>query len=155
MRFTRYSTGTATLFGMVAGLLLMSGCGMVTYTLRHGFSTPPASEFGLGPRSSKDGRLVATIDTSAALVTGKLQMIRLTLRDSAGAPIQGAQVLVDGGMPQHGHGLPTKPRVVREEAEGVYVVDGLKFNMGGWWELKFVVTTEGGAAELVTFNVRL
>lgn len=155
MRARKIFTGLSLFAAVAVALCALSGCGMITYTLRHGFSTPPASEFGLGPRSSADGRVVATIDTAQALVTGKLQMIRLTLRDSAGAPVVGAQVKVDGGMPQHGHGLPTKPRVIREEAEGVYLVDGLKFNMGGWWELKFVVTTGSGVAELVTFNVRL
>ncbi|HVX87470.1 MAG TPA: FixH family protein [Gemmatimonadales bacterium] len=142
------------ILGMSPVLLGMSGCGMITYTLRHGFSTPPASEFGLGPRTSAGGRYVATIDTASKLVTGKLQMIRLTVKDSTGAAVTGASITVDGGMPQHGHGLPTHPRVTAEEPNGVYVVDGLKFNMGGWWELRFTITTTEGA-ETVTFNVRL
>jgi hypothetical protein len=53
-------------------------------------------------------------------------------------------------MPQHGHGLPTRPRVTRELAGGVYEVGGVRFNMGGWWELKFTI---GG--DTVTFNLGL
>ena len=134
--------------------IALSGCGMIGYTARHGFSTPPASEFGMGPRKSAFGNYVATLETDAPLRTGKLQTVRLRLRDAAGAAVAGAKVTIDGGMPQHGHGLPSRPRVTGESADGVYVVDGLRFNMGGWWELKFAVDAAAGA-DRVTFNVRL
>src|SRR4249920_3274177 len=32
----------------------------------------------------------------------------------------------DGGMPQHGHGLPTRPVVSRELADGTYLMEGMK-----------------------------
>jgi hypothetical protein len=134
--------------------LPLMGCGMVAYTVRHGFSTPPASEFGLGPRTSAVGGYVATIETDAPLRTGALQSLRLRLRDAAGTPVRGAMVKIDGGMPQHGHGLPTRPRVTGESADGVYMVDGLRFNMGGWWELRFTFE-RAGLVDRVTFNVRL
>ena len=140
--------------GLALAALAASGCGMVAYTVRHGFSAPPASEFGLGPRTSALGAYVATIETDAPLRTGALQRVRLSVRDAKGAPIRGAKVPVDGGMPQHGHGLPTRPRVTAEAPGGVYVVDGLRFNMGGWWELKFAIE-QAGPADRVTFNVRL
>lgn len=140
--------------GLALAALAASGCGMVAYTVRHGFSAPPASEFGLGPRTSALGAYVATIETDAPLRTGALQRVRLSVRDAKGAPIRGAKVTVDGGMPQHGHGLPTRPRVTAEAPGGVYVVDGLRFNMGGWWELRFVVE-RAGLADRIVFNVRL
>lgn len=140
--------------GLALAALAASGCGMVAYTVRHGFSAPPASEFGLGPRASALGAYVATIETDAPLRTGALQRVRLSVRDAKGAPIRGAKVTVDGGMPQHGHGLPTRPRVTAEAPGGVYVVDGLRFNMGGWWTLEFAIE-QAGSADRVTFNVRL
>jgi len=147
-------TALALSLGLALAALTTTGCGMVAYTLRHGFSTPPASEFGMGPRTSALGAYVATIETDAPLRTGVLQRVRLSVRDAKGAPIRRAKVTVGGGMPQHGHGLPTRPRVTEEAPDGVYVVDGLRFNMGGWWELKFAIE-QAGSADRVTFNVRL
>jgi hypothetical protein len=69
----------------------------------------------------------------------------------AGAPVLRAQIDVDGGMPQHGHGLPTRPRVTRELGDGRYLIEGMKFSMTGWWELKLNVQSEG-VADQVTFN---
>jgi hypothetical protein len=57
-------------------------------------------------------------------------------------------------MPQHGHGLPTKPVVTRYAGNGDYVVDGMKFNMGGWWVVKFRVSSAAGIDSLV-FNIKL
>jgi hypothetical protein len=68
-----------------------------------------------------------------------------------GVPVQGAKFKVGGGMPQHGHGLPTQPRVTRELAAGTYQIDGIKFSMTGWWEVKLAIEGPQGADE-VTFN---
>jgi hypothetical protein len=68
-----------------------------------------------------------------------------------GTPVRGAQFAVDGGMPQHGHGLPTQPRVTRELEAGVYALDGMKFSMTGWWEVKLDIQGPRGA-DKVTFN---
>ena len=54
-------------------------------------------------------------------------------------------------MPQHGHGLPTRPQVTRELADGTYLLEGMKFSMTGWWEIKLAIqSTEG--SDKVTFN---
>jgi hypothetical protein len=57
-------------------------------------------------------------------------------------------------MPEHGHGLPTQPRVRRALGDGVYEIEGLRFNMGGWWELKLAIESPAGA-DSVTFNLSL
>ena len=80
--------------------------------------------------------------------------MRLAVADAQGRPIEGAVIGVDGGMPQHGHGLPTQPKVTRSVGEGVYEVEGMKFNMGGWWEVKFAIAAAAGA-DTVTFNLDL
>jgi hypothetical protein len=57
-------------------------------------------------------------------------------------------------MPQHGHGLPTRPRVTRSLGDGIYEIDGVRFNMGGWWEFKLAINAASGS-DLVTFNLAL
>jgi hypothetical protein len=115
---------------------------------------PAASEFGFGPRTSNAGLYTATLLPIAPLQKRKLQAVQVAIADANGAPIQHAQITIDGGMPQHGHGLPTQPRVSKQVGSGVYEIDGVRFNMGGWWEFKLSVTTDSGT-DLVTFNLEL
>ena len=85
---------------------------------------------------------------------GRLHSWKLHLETADGAPVNDATIAVDGGMPQHGHGLPTKPRVTKHLGNGEHVVDGMKFNMGGWWVVKFRVAGALGP-DSVTFNIKL
>ena len=55
-------------------------------------------------------------------------------------------------MPQHGHGLPTEPAVTAELGDGRYRIEGVKFNMGGWWELQLRDRRPRGQ-DNVTFNL--
>ena len=106
-------------------------------------------------RTSEGGRYRATIHPQGdSIPQGKLQRWTLHLETPAGSPVDSAVVAVDGGMPQHGHGLPTKPRVTRALGNGDHLVEGMKFNMGGWWVVKFRVNATAGA-DSVVFNVKL
>lgn len=84
----------------------------------------------------------------------KIHSWRLTVKTAAGEPVTGAMIMVDGGMPAHGHGLPTKPEVTGETESGVYLVEGVKFTMPGWWEVKFHLKSKG-SEDRVTFNLKL
>ena len=119
-----------------------------------GAKRPAASEFGLGPRSSTESRYVATLEPAKPLRPRQMQTVRLTVRDAEGRAIDEAQISVDGGMPQHGHGLPTRPRVTRNLGDGIYEIEGVRFNMGGWWEFKLAIAGPRGA-DTVTFNLDL
>lgn len=79
--------------------------------------------------------------------------VRLT--DADGQPVNGAVVAVDGGMPDHRHGLPTAPRAAATPVAGHYVIEGLKFSMPGWWVLKLAVKGPDGRSDTVTFNLVL
>ena len=68
-----------------------------------------------------------------------------------GEPVEDAVVAIDGDMPQHGHGLPTQPQVTEYLGDGEYLVEGVKFQMGGWWVMDFGITS-GGHADQVRFN---
>ncbi len=155
MRTSKFVNRTGKIALVLLATLATASCTMVMHTLKNGFvSAPPQSEFGLGPRVSRAGSFTATVRPDAPLRTGALQKVHLVIVDSAGQPVRAAKVTIDGGMPQHGHGLPTKPRVSATSVDGEYLVEGLRFNMGGWWELRFVVAG-ASAADSVTFNVRL
>src|SRR5689334_23791587 len=116
---------------------------------------PPANQFGFGPRLSEQKLYSATIDAPAKpLAARRMMSLQVSIRDAAGNPVDGAQIEIDGGMPQHGHGLPTKPRITRSLGDGRYEIDGLRFNMGGWWVLRLAVQSSAGA-DRVTFNLNV
>jgi len=78
----------------------------------------------------------------------------LHVESADGTPVENAAITVDGDMPQHGHGLPTSPRVTQYLGNGDYLVEGLKFQMGGWWLLDFTITSNG-QTDAVHFNMML
>ena len=128
---------------------------LTLFTLSACASRPPADQFGFGPRASAQSRYTATIDPPAQpLKPRRMLKLQVTIRDAAGQPVDGAKIDVDGGMPQHGHGLPTQPRVTRSLGQGRYEIDGLRFNMGGWWELHLAVQSPAGT-DRVTFNLQV
>lgn len=49
---------------------------------------------------------------------------------------------VSGGMPAHGHGLPSNPVVTEYNPETGWYIDGVKFNMAGLWEMTVRFKTE-------------
>lgn len=85
---------------------------------------------------------------------GKVHSWRLHVEDARGAAVTDASITVDGGMPEHGHGLPTRPQVTQNLGSGDYLAEGLKFQMRGWWVVRFSVSA-GGTNDTVTFNLQL
>jgi hypothetical protein len=60
---------------------------------------------------------------------------------------------VNAAMPEHDHGMNTRPRVVAQP-DGSYRVEGLLFHMPGRWELYFDVS-DGGSTERAQVEVNL
>jgi hypothetical protein len=85
---------------------------------------------------------------------GALHSWLLTLETPTGQPVKDATIAVDGGMPEHGHGLPTSPVVSAHLGGGQYRVEGMKFTMAGWWQLRFAITAPAGSDSAV-FNVKI
>ena len=132
---------------VVAAAVLLSGCML--------FAKPPQDLDYSRTRASEGGVYRATIRPDGdSIPQGKLQRWTLHLETAAGVAVDSATIAVDGGMPQHGHGLPTKPRVTRGLGNGDHLVEGMKFNMGGWWVVKFRVGAAPGR-DSVVFNVKL
>jgi hypothetical protein len=115
---------------------------------------PAAAEFGAGPRASANHLYTATLQGSQGLRLRQLQTLPVLIVDAKGQPVDGARISVDGGMPEHSHGLPTRPVVKRYLGNGIYEIEGLRFSMGGWWELKLAIESPSGT-DRVTFNLSL
>ena len=146
---------TAAVLAILAIGISMSACSHAMMMIHGtGAKKPAASEFGLGPRTSAAGRYVATLEPAKPLRPRQMQTVRVTLRDADGRAIDEAQISIGGGMPQHGHGLPTRPRVTRNLGDGIYEIEGVRFNMGGGWEFKLAIAGSRGA-DTVTFNLDL
>lgn len=77
---------------------------------------------------------------------------RIRVETPDGKPASVSTVHVGGGMPEHGHGLPTQPSVRGGGKPGEFVVDGLQFGMPGWWEVSFFVA-DARHDDSMTFNV--
>ena len=119
------------------------------------FAKPPKDLDYSRTRTSEGGLYRATIKPQGdSIPQGKLHRWTLHLETSRGVAVDSVVVAVDGGMPQHGHGLPTKPRVTRDLGNGDHLVEGMKFNMGGWWVVKFRVESAAGS-DSVVFNLAL
>lgn len=138
----RQVSATLSLAALAAlGTLGMSGCG----------SPPKDLDVSLEKRSAAGVYRVALVPPAQAPAINQMHSWKVKLATADGVPVHGARFAVDGGMPQHGHGLPTQPRVTRELSEGTYQLDGMKFSMTGWWVVKLDIQGPDGA-DKVTFN---
>lgn len=63
--------------------------------------------------------------------------------------LEEATITVDGGMPHHGHGLPTSPILTPLAKAGEYRIEGLKFSMPGYWEIALSVTQNGASDKII------
>jgi len=121
--------------------LQLSGC----------MTPPPDLDLSLTRVTAQKKYVVAIHPVAEPIAINQMHAWEVRVTSPAGAPVLQAQIDVDGGMPQHGHGLPTRPRVTKELGDGRYLVEGMKFSMTGWWELKLNVQS-AGVADKVTFN---
>lgn len=140
--------------GAVVVLMMVAAGNHAMPLFGTGVEPPPQTEFGLGPRASAGGVYRAVLRPAERLGYRRMHAAQLVVHTRAGEPAGNASIQVDGGMPQHGHGLPTAPRVTRNLGNGAYQVSGLRFNMPGWWVLKFRIESAAGT-DSVTFNLAL
>jgi hypothetical protein len=104
---------------------------------------------------SEDAKFYVGITSKLKPVAiNKIHSWVLQIRKPDGERVSNAKIHVSGGMPMHGHGLPTSPRVTKYLNDGKYLIEGVRFNMTGWWELKFMIKS-GHHKENITFNIIL
>jgi len=140
---------------VMSAAVASTGCGHVMMMM-HGknVARPSVTEFGTGPRTSASSQFIATLQPDQPLRPRRMHTVRVAITDAAGVPVDEATIQIDGGMPQHGHGLPTRPRVTRALGNGLYEIEGVRFNMGGWWEFRLAIDAASGS-DVVTFNLAL
>jgi hypothetical protein len=127
---------------------------LVLAALAAGCSTPPDLDLSLDKPTAAGLYRVALQPPAQPPAVNQMHAWKVRLATSDGSPVRAARFKVDGGMPQHGHGLPTQPRVTRELEPGTYLLEGMKFSMTGWWELKLAIDAAPGG-DKVTFNTVL
>jgi hypothetical protein len=119
------------------------------------FMRPPSDPKLYEPTQTSATQMYkVTMIPAESIKVGKLHTWNIQVVTADGTPVDSAKITVDGGMPQHGHGLPTKPLVTKQLGDGKHLVEGMKFNMGGWWVVKFEVAGAQGS-DVVTFNLKL
>ncbi|MBG6078097.1 FixH family protein [Polaromonas sp. CG_9.11] len=101
-----------------------------------GCSTPANLDLSLDKQSTAGLFHVTLLPPTQTPAINQLHSWKVKLTTPEGIAITNATFTVGGGMPQHGHGFPTQPRITRELEEGTYLLEGMKFSMTGWWEIK-------------------
>ncbi|MEW9805221.1 FixH family protein [Mesorhizobium marinum] len=136
----------------VVGLMLAA---FGAFVASPGASPPQAALDQSRTRTSAAGLYVASVEPQVAEIRqGELHAWILTVKTAGGSPLDDAVITVEGGMPDHNHGLPTAPEMTQSLGGGRYLVEGIKFSMTGWWELKFGISAPAGT-DTVTFNLVL
>ena len=166
---------------LVLAVVLHGGCGMAN---EHDASpsvaavsptptpsaTPPSAEPSERARSSAGATPVPNLQAGVASERGvfvgswssdpdepPINVVHewiLHLETSDGTPVEGAIVTVNGDMPAHGHGMPTEPQVTADLGGGDYRVEGMSFQMGGYWVIDVTVTL-GDETDLIHFGLEL
>jgi hypothetical protein len=144
---------TATQIGIGLAVVAAVIAAVVGYIM---VSMSPPSDLDLAREkaTAKGLYTVAITPENEAFERNTLHSWIATVKAADGSPVEGAEIAIDGGMPQHGHGLPTAPAVTASLGEGRYRIEGVRFNMSGWWEFKLKVKAAAGEDD-VTFNLSL
>jgi hypothetical protein len=137
---------------ILGGLILVFAIGMAVMMAMN----PIPTDLDTSTTRSTDNGLFNVSYTPANGTVPVNQMHQWTLHVETidGQPVEDATITLDGDMPQHGHGLPTRPQVTKYLGNGDYLVEGLRFQMGGWWVMDFVITAQG-KSDTVRFNMML
>ncbi|MEO8288134.1 MAG: FixH family protein [Chloroflexota bacterium] len=145
----------------LGGLLLVAILGIVGFVAvssmndANNANTPPPDLDTSLTRTSANGLYRGTAAPGLAPIgINQLHSWQLHLETADGQPVDDATITVHGDMPGHGHGLPTEPTVTKTAGAGNYLVEGMKFQMTGWWYVEFGIKSPKGI-DTVLFNLIL
>lgn len=148
----RFSRKQLIVGGLAALVVIVLGFAGVTFA-RMSY-VPPDLDYSL-TRLSANGVYRVTYSSSTTPVpVNQLHSWQLHIETADGKPVDDATITIFGDMPQHGHGMPTKPQVTQNLGNGDYLVEGMKFQMGGWWVIDFTIDANG-QSDKVSFNLML
>ena len=138
----------------IAALVLLAVAGLTMLFMHFWMAPPDDLDLSREKPSANQLYTVAVAPEQEPFDRNTLHAWIATVKAADGSPVDDAKISVDGGMPQHGHGLPTAPAVTDALGQGRYRIEGVRFNMSGWWELKLHVSAAAGEDD-VTFNLDL
>lgn len=103
-----------------------------------------------GPAVAEDAPLRVTYSIpSGTPEINRIHSWVLHVETADGIPVEKAHIVVTGGMPEHDHGLPTRPRVTEELGGGDYRLEGMRFHMRGYWEIEVKVVTDNASTVIL------
>ena len=106
-------------------------------------------------RTSDNGAFVVSVrDRPEPIPLNALHAWTVHVETADGTPVETAEIAIDGGMPMHDHGLPTAPRVTAVLGDGDYLLEGMKFQMPGHWQVRLRIES-AEATDSVTFELML
>ena len=132
-------------------LLVVAAFGFMLYRMG---AVPANLDLATTQRSNQGLYQVSYTPEGGPLAINQMHQWTIHVATPNGEPVIDAAITVDGGMPQHGHGLPTEPQVTKNLGNGDYLVEGLKFQMSGWWVVDFTIDAHG-QRDTVRFNMVL
>lgn len=138
---------------ILGGLAIVYAISMGTMMSRMG-GAPSDLDYSSTQESDNGLFRVSYTASTGTIPVNQMHEWTLHVESADGTPVENATITVDGDMPQHGHGLPTSPRVTEYLGNGNYLVEGLKFQMGGWWLVDFTISSNG-QTDAVHFNMML
>ena len=141
---------------MIAAATVATAAALLSACAHASKLTPPAdaAAYATQVASAAGAFRVAYEPQPAPVPVNRLHAWKLHIANADGSPVTDAQVQVDGDMPQHGHGLPTQPRVTSNLGGGDYLLEGVKFQMPGWWVMDFRIRS-GARTDTARFNLNL
>ena len=104
--------------------------------------------------SDNDLFRVSYVSSQEIVPINQMHQWTLHVETLDGQLVEDASINVDGDMPQHRHGLPTHPQVTKYLGNGDYLIEGMKFQMGGWWVMDFTINA-ADRTDAVHFNMML
>jgi len=156
--------------------LIVAGCGTQVQTIQSSETSQPSQEHDMSEmehmahdvdpgryagrknavtKISENGNYRITLFSNESPVpVQKIHTWTVHIETKTGKAFDDGKVYVNGGMPMHRHGLPTKPKAKKYLGNGDYQVDGVKFNMHGHWELRFNIQS-GRDTDRIVFKVNL
>lgn len=138
----------------IAGVVVLVAAGWLGFRLYRMSYIPADLDLSTTRLSNQGVYQASYAPRRGPIVINQIHSWTLHVATPNGRPVTDAAITVDGDMPQHGHGLPTRPQVTKNLGNGDYLVEGMKFQMGGWWVVDFTIDANG-KQDTVRFNMIL
>lgn len=126
---------TKTVLDATAGLLLLLGFALMA-------TTAMAADPDL-QAVSRSGVQLKLYSRLQPIQLNTIHSWEIELLDGNGKALNDARIRVQGGMPDHDHGLPTSPQVTGQLGDGRYLLQGMRFHMPGRWLLRIDLEIDG------------